>query len=141
MSTLRDKIIKLGKTNPELRRHLGPILKAHDQKTASPYDEDRELEPREIDRILRAAATYFKGKYGMKAEIDEGDEPELVLWASGYEDGSTLSLAFEYDEWVVRAGEGRAMLHAAYSKDTSAQTLIAKMVAAAKRAAPSLLVR
>ena len=38
MSTLRDKIIKLGKEQPQLQKHLGPILKAHDQRVAAGPD-------------------------------------------------------------------------------------------------------
>lgn len=34
MSTLRDDLIKLGKAQPSLRAHLGPILKAHDRSAA-----------------------------------------------------------------------------------------------------------
>ena len=40
MTTLRDKVIKLGKQNPELRKYLGPILQEHDQKVASSTKDD-----------------------------------------------------------------------------------------------------
>ena len=57
MSTLRDKIIKLGQEQPQLQKHLRQVIKAHDQKVAAPEWEDGDEGP-----DLADAAEQFKAK-------------------------------------------------------------------------------
>lgn len=86
MSSVKSKLIKLGNTNPELREHLRPIIKAY---------EEEEHEDDKFDRRMKDLEREFR----KRKDWTRLDEIPYLLDALKFEKSHAKEL---YRNWVLQ---------------------------------------